>query len=48
MRCERTTKDRTGRSVLLSDALFNPLVTEFVVDLPAGEQLEPTGLRLIL
>lgn len=48
LRCERTTKDRTGRSVLLSDALFNPLVTEFVVDLPAGEQLEPTGLRLIL
>jgi GntR family transcriptional regulator len=48
LRCERTTKDRTGRSVLFSDALFNPLVTEFVADLAAVEQLEPTGLRLIL
>jgi GntR family transcriptional regulator len=47
LRCERTTTDHTGRPVLLSDAVFNPLVTEFVADLPALDRAEPTGLRLI-
>jgi len=47
LRCERTTMDRLGRPILLSHALFNPLVTEFVADLPAMEQVEPTGLRLV-
>jgi GntR family transcriptional regulator len=45
--CERTTRDETGRPVLLSDAVFNPLVTEFVADLPSVDHVEPTGLRLI-
>jgi GntR family transcriptional regulator len=47
LRCERTTTDRAGRPVLLSDAVFNPLVTEFVADLPAADHVEPTGLRLV-
>jgi GntR family transcriptional regulator len=45
--CERTTTDTTGRAVLLSEAVFNPLVTEFVADLPSVDHVEPTGLRLI-
>ena len=47
LHAERTTTDGTGRAVLLSEAVFNPLVTEFVADLAAVEQIEPTGLRLI-
>lgn len=47
LRCERTTTDSTGRPVLLSEAVFNPLLTEFVADLPAVEHVEPTGLRLV-
>ena len=47
LRCERITADRAGRAVLLSDAVFHPLVTEFVAELPALDHVEPTGLRLI-
>ena len=47
LRCERTTTDGSGRPVLLSDAVFNPLVTEFVADLPSHHQVEPVGLRLV-
>ncbi|HZP27314.1 MAG TPA: GntR family transcriptional regulator [Acidimicrobiia bacterium] len=47
LRCERITADRGGRPVLLSDAVFHPLVTEFVAELPALDHVEPTGLRLI-
>jgi GntR family transcriptional regulator len=47
LHCERTTRDGSGRPVLLSDAVFNPLVTEFVADLPAHHQIEPAGLRLV-
>jgi GntR family transcriptional regulator len=47
LHCERITADATGRAVLLSDAVFHPLVTEFVAELPALEHVEPTGLRLI-
>jgi GntR family transcriptional regulator len=47
LRCERTTTDTRGRAVLLSDAVFNPLVTEFVADLPAVDHVEPAGLRLV-
>jgi len=34
LRCERTTTDTAGRAVLRSEALYNPLVTEFVAELP--------------
>src|SRR3954468_22506476 len=37
LRAERTTRDIAGDAVLLSEAVFNPLLTELVVDLP------PTG-----
>ena len=47
LRCERITTDRAGHPVLLSDAVFHPLVTEFVAELPALDHEEPTGLRLI-
>lgn len=47
LRCERITTDRPGRAVLLSDAVFHPLMTEFVAELPALDHVEPTGLRLI-
>jgi len=47
LRCERITSDTSGRPVLLSDAVFHPLVTEFVAESPALEHVEPTGLRLI-
>ena len=46
LRCERTTHDTAGRAVLVSDALFNPALTQFVADLPALDDAEPTGLRL--
>ena len=34
LRCDRTTTDAAGHPVLRSEALYNPLVTEFVADLP--------------
>jgi GntR family transcriptional regulator len=43
LRCERTTTDTTGRPVLRSEALYNPLVTEFVAELPPALG---DGLRL--
>lgn len=44
LRCERTTADTVGRPVLRSEALYNPLLTEFVTELvPAVED----GLRLV-
>jgi GntR family transcriptional regulator len=46
LRCTRTTYDETGRTVLVSEALYNPLRTEFVVELPRVS-IETTGLRLV-
>jgi GntR family transcriptional regulator len=34
LRCERTTNDAAGIPVLRSEALYNPLLTEFVTELP--------------
>jgi GntR family transcriptional regulator len=34
LRCERTTSDFDGVPVLRSEALYNPLLTEFVTELP--------------
>jgi GntR family transcriptional regulator len=36
LRCERTTTDTDGQSVLRSEAVYNPLVTEFVADLSSA------------
>ena len=48
VRCERTTVDTNGRPVLRSEALYNPLITEFVTELPpALEDADPAGLRLV-
>jgi len=47
LRAERTTRDSSGDPVLLSEAVFNPLLTELVVDLPPTGEAEPTGLRLV-
>jgi GntR family transcriptional regulator len=47
LRAERTTRDVAGDAVLLSEAVFNPLLTELVVDLPPTGEAEPTGLRLV-
>ena len=47
LRAERTTHDTIGTAVLLSEAVFNPLLTELVVDLPPTGEAEPTGLRLV-
>ena len=47
LHCERTTTDRAGTPILLSEAVFNPLVTEFVAELPALGHVEPSGLRMI-
>jgi GntR family transcriptional regulator len=47
VRCERTTLDSNGRAVLRSEALYNPLLTEFVAELPPSLQdADPAGLRL--
>ena len=46
-RAERTTRDAGGVAVLLSEAVFNPLLTELVVDLPPTGEAEPAGLRLV-
>jgi GntR family transcriptional regulator len=48
LRCERTTSDRAGRAVLLSEHVFPAHRTEFVVDLPLAEpSIAPSGLRLV-
>lgn len=48
LRCERTTRDGSGRAVLLSEHVFPGHRTEFVVDLPVAEpSIAPTGLRLV-
>lgn len=48
LRCERTTADRHGRPVLLSEHVFPAHRTEFVVDLPLAEpSIAPSGLRLV-
>jgi GntR family transcriptional regulator len=47
LRAERTTRDTSGVAVLLSEAVFNPLLTELVVDLPPTGEAEPAGLRLV-
>lgn len=47
LRAERTTRATTGEAVLLSEAVFNPLLTELVVDLPPTGEAEPAGLRLV-
>lgn len=47
LRCERITTDCAGQAILLSEAIFNPLVTEFVADLAVVDQVEPSGLRLV-
>ena len=47
LRAERTTRDASGVAVLLSEAVFNPLLTELVVDLPPTGEAEPAGLRLV-
>jgi GntR family transcriptional regulator len=47
LRAERTTRTATGDPVLLSEAVFNPLLTELVVELPPTGEAEPTGLRLV-
>lgn len=47
LHAERTTRASTGEAVLLSDAVFNPLLTELVVDLPPTGEAEPAGLRLV-
>jgi GntR family transcriptional regulator len=47
LRIERTTSDTGGRPVLRSVALYNPLLTELVAELPPVlDEAEP-GLRLI-
>src|SRR5689334_8525975 len=45
LRAERTTRATTGDAVLLSEAVFNPMLTELVVDLPPTGEAEPAGLR---
>lgn len=47
LRAERTTRDAAGTPVLLSEAVFDPLRTELVVDLPPTGEAEPAGLRLV-
>jgi GntR family transcriptional regulator len=47
LRAERTTRDTNGDPVLLSEAVFNPLLTELVVELPPTGEAEPAGLRLV-
>ena len=47
LRAERTTRDASGAAVLLSEAVFDSLRTELVVDLPPTGEAEPAGLRLV-
>ena len=46
LRCERVTCVGSGTAVLVSEALYNPLRTEFIVELPTTS-LDTTGLRLV-
>jgi GntR family transcriptional regulator len=46
LRSERTTYDAGGTAVLVSEAVYNPLRTEFMVELPEASP-ETTGLRLV-
>jgi GntR family transcriptional regulator len=45
--CVRTTTNENGVAVLLNHAVFNPLTTEFVVDLPVITEADPHALRLV-
>jgi GntR family transcriptional regulator len=48
LRCERITRDTSGRPVLMSEHVFAAHRTEFVVDLPqASPSITPSGLRLV-
>jgi GntR family transcriptional regulator len=48
LRCERVTRDATGRVVLVSEHVFPGYRTEFVVELPDPDQsIAPSGLRLV-
>ena len=48
LRCQRTTTDRRGDPVLVSEHVFPAHRTEFVVDLPQAEpSMTPSGLRLV-
>ena len=46
LRSQRVTYDRTGTAVLVSEALYHPLRTEFIVELPKASS-DTTGLRLV-
>lgn len=46
LRSTRTTYDTTGRTALVSEAVYNPLRTEFVVEL-SKTNTESTGRRLL-
>ncbi len=46
--CRRTTNDRAGHPVLVSEHVFPAHLTEFVVDLPiVAGSIAPSGLRLV-
>jgi GntR family transcriptional regulator len=48
LRCDRVTKDDTGKAVLVSHHVFPGHRTNFVVDLPSvPASIAPTGLRLV-
>ena len=48
LRCQRTTTDRHGDPVLVSEHVFPAHRTEFVVDLPQAEpSMTPSGLRIV-
>ena len=47
LHAERKEEAMTGEPVLLSNAVFNPLLSERVVDLPPTGEAEPAGLRLV-
>jgi GntR family transcriptional regulator len=48
LRCERVTRGRDGRALLVSEHVFPGHRTEFVVDLPQVEpSISPSGLRLV-
>jgi len=46
LRVERTTSDTLGRNVLRSTALYNPLLTELVAELPPALDDTTAGLRI--
>jgi len=48
LRCQRTTTDRHGDPVLVSEHVFPAHRTEFVVELPQAEpSMTPSGLRIV-